>query len=168
MEDSEQAVGATAGEGADAPRPRIVVGVDASSESEEALRWAVRYAELVGGAVEVVHAWHLPDEVAWLQSLPPPAGRMDVAREALAEIVERAVGQGSSVGVTTEIIEGRAAKVLVDKAKGAALLVVGHRGLGGFDGVLLGSVSATCLAHAPCSVVVVRGATGADEPGQPS
>ena len=135
---------------------RIVVGVDASEESEEALRWAARYAEYVGGQLDVVHVWSLPTEHIWIESMPPPTPRTETAREALAKIVERVMGHHPAVPVTTSVIEGHVTKELIDRAKGAILLVVGCRGRGGFDGLLLGSVSSTCAAHAPCPVVVVR------------
>lgn len=135
---------------------RIVVGVDASEESKEALRWATRYAQITGASLEVIHAWHLSDEHAWLQSLPPPAGPTDVAREALKKTVQDVVGSGSSLEITTKVIEGHASRVLTETARGAALLVLGSTGNGGFDGLLLGSVSQQCAAHAPCSVVIVR------------
>ena len=138
--------------------PRVVVGVDASEESKEALRWAARYARLVGATLDVVHAWHLADEHAWLQSLPPPANPTDVAHKALATVVEDVVP--SDVITHSSVREGHAADVLVDAARGAALLVVGSRGHGGFDGLLLGSVSAQCAEHAPCTVVVVRPSDG--------
>jgi nucleotide-binding universal stress UspA family protein len=135
---------------------RIVVGVDASEESKEALRWAARYARLTGASLEVVHAWRLADEHAWLQSLPPPAGPTDVARDALKKVVEEVVGPLPSIEVGTAVVEGHAAKALTEAAKGATMLVVGSTGSGGFDGLLIGSVSQHCAAHAPCSVVVVR------------
>jgi len=135
---------------------RIVVGVDASEESRGALRWALRYAELVGARLEVVHAWHLADEHAWLQSLPPPANPTDVARKALAVMVDEVMGPNRAVHVHTDVREGHAAHVLTEAARGASVLVVGSRGFGGFDGLLLGSVSAHCAAHAPCSVMIVR------------
>jgi len=141
-------------------RPRIVVGVDASKESEEALRWAARYAQLLGATLDVVHAWHRTDELAWLESLPPPVEPTHTAQDELAKIVDQIIGPKGATKVTTAVIEGHAAKVLSDRAKGAALLVVGCRGFGGFDGLLLGSVSSGCVAHAPCSVVVVRNETG--------
>ncbi len=138
-------------------RERIVVGVDASEESKDALRFAKRYALLTGGKLEVVHAWHVDEEYAWIQSLPPPAGPTDVARKALKDVVDGVIGPDApSLEVESKVIEGHAAKVLVDAAKGAALLVVGSTGIGGFDGLLLGSVSQQCAAHAPCSVLIVR------------
>jgi len=135
---------------------RIVVGIDDSEESEEALRWAARYAQSVGGLLDVVHVWNLPIEHTWIESMPPPTPPTETARQAVAKVVERVVGRDPPVPVTTSIIEGHAAKELIERAKGAILLVVGCRGRGGFDGLLLGSVSATCAAHAPCPVVVVR------------
>ena len=134
---------------------RIVVGVDASEESKEALRWAARYAQSMGANLDVVHAWHVSDEHAWLQSLPPPANPTDVARKALAQVVDEVVTPGS-VPVRSSVLEGHAAQVLVTAAQGAHMLVVGSRGFGGFDGLLLGSVSGHCAIHAPCSVVIVR------------
>jgi nucleotide-binding universal stress UspA family protein len=138
-------------------KPRVVVGLDASPESEEALRWAARYAGFVGATLDVVHVWYLPGELAWLEPLPPPAAPTDAAREALAKVVEGIVGPEPATSVTTSVIEGPVTKTLVERAKGAVLLVVGCRGFGGFDGLLLGSVSAACAAHASCPVVVVRG-----------
>jgi nucleotide-binding universal stress UspA family protein len=136
---------------------RIVVGLDASEEAKEALRWAARYARFVGASMDVVHAWHPAEEHVWLQSMPPPAGPTDVAREALAKVVAEEVG--SDIDVKTAVVEGHAAQVLNQAAQGAILLVVGNRGFGGFDGLLIGSTSQHCAAHAPCSVVIVRQAT---------
>lgn len=145
-------------DGQGSPRERIVVGVDASEASKEALRAAKRWALMTGARLEVVHAWHALEEHAWLQPLPPPAGPTDVARKALKSVVDEVLGtDAASLEVTTEVIEGHAAKVLIRAAQGAALLVVGSTGLGGFNGLTLGSVSERCAAHAPCSVMVVRG-----------
>lgn len=135
---------------------RIVVGVDASEEAKDALRWAARYASFVGAKVEVVHAWHRAEEYAWLQNLPPPASPTQVASEALAQVVDEVIGTDAALDVTTAVIEGHAAKVLTEAARGASLLVVGNRGFGGFDGLLVGSISEQCAAHAPCSVVIIR------------
>jgi nucleotide-binding universal stress UspA family protein len=65
--------------------------------------------------------------------------------------------------VRTSIGRGAAAGVLLDAARDADLLVVGSRGLGGFRGLLLGSVSSKMAAHAPCPVVIVRPAAPQDE-----
>jgi len=135
---------------------RVVVGVDASDASREALHWATRYAEMIGAPLEVVHCWHLADEYAWIQPLPPPAGPTEVAQKALDQMVHDVVGPDRLISVKAVVIEGPAAKTLVEMVDANTILVVGDRGHGGFDGLLIGSVSRQCTAHAPCTVVVVR------------
>lgn len=61
----------------------------------------------------------------------------------------------TEVTVARHVAEGNAAACLLEASKGAELLVVGKRGLGGFRGLLLGSVSQQCVLHAACPVVVV-------------
>ncbi len=138
----------------------IVVGVDGSDESREALRWALEEARLRGATVRAVSAWRDPYVVA------PGFGRpedfeFDALREraveALAEVVADVVGTKSDVHVERVVAEGPAGSVLVQAAEDADLLVVGSRGHGGFVGLLLGSVSQQCVSHAPCPVLVVRG-----------
>jgi nucleotide-binding universal stress UspA family protein len=74
----------------------------------------------------------------------------------LQEAVERVRSDHPSVEVETTVVEGQPARVLVDMSADADLLVVGSRGLGGFSGLLLGSVSQQCVHHAHCPVTVVR------------
>ena len=131
---------------------RIVVGVDGSAASIEAVRWAVRYARLVGADVEAVTSWVYPassgialDTIDWQQN----------ARDILDATLSQALPDGSDHVIRT-IVEDHPAAALVDAARGAELLVVGSRGHGAFTGMLLGSVSQHVAAHAPCPVVVVR------------
>ncbi|GHB39308.1 universal stress protein [Streptomyces viridiviolaceus] len=142
---------------------RIVVGVDGSDSSKQALRWAVRQAELTLGAVEAVTAWDFPQFHGALGWLPPSSsdeaaveGR---AREELAAAVAETVGSQPPVEVRAEARYGTPASVLLNASHGASLLVVGSRGLGGFAGLLLGSVAQHCVQHAACPVVVVRDGT---------
>lgn len=137
---------------------RIVVGVDGSEASKAALRWAIREAGSAGGVVEAILAWEFP--IVWRGWIPPAdqadfeadAGRM--LRSAVDEVAE-AVGP---VEIRPRVMRGHPAAVLLQAALGAHLLVVGHRGRGGFAGALLGSISYHCVLHAPCPVLVVRGA----------
>jgi nucleotide-binding universal stress UspA family protein len=144
----------------------IVVGLDGSELSKEALRWALREAHLRGAALKVLHAWTPPVTVMPLYGLDPdPAwynGKGERARrrieEQLREIVADVAGSDPGVVVATEVVQGSPSHVLVDAARGADLLVVGSRGHGGFGGLLLGSVSQQALQHAACPVAIVRGA----------
>ena len=139
---------------------RIVAGVDGSESSLAALRWAVRQAELTGGTVEAVIAWHYP--VLPIPVGPPPVAVIDPAEfekaadKTVTEAIHAVAGSGSNVQVSAQVTEGNAAQVLIDAAAGADLLVVGYRGHGGFTEALLGSVSQQCVHHARCPVVIVR------------
>ena len=140
---------------------RIVVGMDGSTSSKEALRWAADEAERRGDVVEAVLAWDNPYRDMWLPSNPAGTDPLAHLRVALDRTVAATVGDHPAVKVETAVVEGHAAQVLVDRARGADLLVVGSRGHGGFAGAFLGSVSINCAAHSPCPVVVVRGTAAA-------
>jgi nucleotide-binding universal stress UspA family protein len=135
---------------------RIVVGVDGSNSSRNALRWAADEAEKSGATLDVVMTWHDPYPEMWIPRLGPTPDPLGLTRTALERVVTGTLGDHPSVKVEQIAAEGHAARVLVEAATGAELLVVGSRGLGGFAGVALGSVSLHCVAHAPCPVVVVR------------
>ncbi|MFJ6662470.1 universal stress protein [Streptomyces sp. NPDC091383] len=142
-------------------RERIVVGVDGSEGSRHALGWAVRQAELTGGRVEAVIAWDIPQFHGALGWMPPSssdeAALEERARSEVTSAVEEAVAAHPGVQVDTVARYGTPAGVLLEAARDAALLVVGSRGLGGFKGLLLGSVAQHCVQHAPCPVLVLRG-----------
>ena len=134
-------------------RRKIVVGVDGSPSSKSALRWAVRQAQLTDSAVEAVTAWEYPELLA-----PPPAGfdPEELARRVLDSAIDEVVGAVPPVEVGRVVTERHPAQALVDASKGASLLAVGNRGHGEFVGVLIGSVSLHCVAHADCPVVILR------------
>lgn len=136
----------------------IVVGTDGSPESKRALAWALEEARVRQTKVRVVYAWLPPSSFAWY--LPPElVDPKRLAPKAL-QLVEAVLAEVSAgrPGVEAECVavEGEPAKVLIDAAKDAELLVVGSRGHGGFAGLLLGSVSAQCSQHATCPVAIVR------------
>ncbi|WP_223840157.1 universal stress protein [Saccharopolyspora pogona] len=132
----------------------IVVGVDGSPPSRNALRWAVRQARSNHGHVTAVMSWELPELYDWPM---PTAEECDRATEkALAAVIRETVDDVEAAAIRGEVARGHPAKALLKAAQSADLLVVGYRGAGGFAHALLGSVSQYCVSHAPCPVVVVR------------
>jgi nucleotide-binding universal stress UspA family protein len=141
---------------------RIVVGVDGSHASLEALRWAVAQARAHGGGdIRAVLVWEIPYSGLATSMAPEPYGLPDPAvyeqqaRQRLESAVE-AVGDTSPVTVHAELHEGQPAAVLAELSGDADLVVVASRGHGGFTALLLGSVSAQVVRHSHCSVVVIR------------
>lgn len=143
-------------EGAGTGQARIVVGVDGSQQSHDALRWAAHLARVLAAQIDAVIAWEYPPALGW--SVVPddwdPAADMEkVLQETLTDVF----GDERPAGLRLQVSEGGAARVLVEACQGATMLVVGSRGHGGFTGVLLGSVSASVAEHAPCPVLIIHG-----------
>ena len=136
----------------------IVVGVDGSDGSLAALRFALEEAKVRGDDVKAVNAWHVPP-AAYGAGWAPAGVDFDdfrrLAEEALQAGLEEGGAAASGITVTPVLVEGQPADALCAEAEGAELLVVGSRGLGGFKGLLVGSVSQQCVHHSPCPVVVV-------------
>jgi nucleotide-binding universal stress UspA family protein len=134
--------------------PRIVAGVDGSVSSRQALAWAAQEARLRGARLEVVYSTFYRPEL--LQSYEGIAADEQ-------GILDRAVASAKAMEPTVDVVGYKAgpppAKALVEASEGADLLVVGIRGLGGFQELLLGSVSQQCARHARCPVAIVRGKT---------
>jgi nucleotide-binding universal stress UspA family protein len=136
---------------------RIVVGVDGSESSKDALKWAAHQAELTGASLEAVITWEIPsNSLGFAVPVPADYDPRAIAVETLEEAIHKALGKSGEPQVVALVVEGQAARSLLDASKGAELLVVGSRGRGPFAGALLGSVSAYCAAHSTCPVVVVR------------
>jgi len=137
----------------------VVVGVDGSECSKPALRFAIEEAALRGESVRAVCAWQVPVALyagsAYAATVEPEIYSRS-ARDAARQQVDEAVGTGAKVKVELVVREGGAAQVLVEESAKASMLVVGSRGHGGFAGLLLGSVSQQCAAHARCPVTIVH------------
>jgi nucleotide-binding universal stress UspA family protein len=136
----------------------IVVGVDGSEQSIDALHWAARQAKLTGASLRVVSTWHYPVSLGWAPAWPPDWNPAAEAKSALTKVIKEQLGADAGIAVTEEIVEGHPAEVLValTEKEEPELLVVGSRGHGAFAGMVLGSVSEYCAEHAQCPVVVVR------------
>ena len=136
--------------------PRIVVGVDGSPLSINALAFAIEEARLRHGHLHVTYAYPVMEK--------PVTGSTgkDYYEQVEAEAREFMEGVMSSAPSTDGIeiewmaVPGNPAEVLIEASRGAALLVVGSRGVGGFMGLMMGSVSTQCVHHSHCPVLVVR------------
>jgi nucleotide-binding universal stress UspA family protein len=148
---------------------RIVVGVDGSAESVAALRWACREGSLRAAEVHAVLALESACHQVASYAVPAPrqnSGSWGAAREVLRRSVSEAASLYPDVSVRTEITEGLAARVLLDHAREADMLVLGrtaHRPdpYGG-----AGPVIRACLRAAPCAVVIIGPAAAAEDPGE--
>jgi nucleotide-binding universal stress UspA family protein len=138
-------------------QPRIVVGVDESPASLAALRWAGREAGLRGTRLLVVRAWERAvRRAAPYASCIRARSREDDQVTAAARLegaVQAALGPAPPIPVTVEVAEGLPTRVLLDRATGAELLVLGGGASTGQD--VIGPVARDCLRHPPCPIVVV-------------
>jgi nucleotide-binding universal stress UspA family protein len=137
---------------------RVVVGIDGSDQSHKALRWAAAEAALRNIELQVVHAY----EWRVAGALTPVGGAYaDHARERAERVVDAAVfearGYAPGLDVRGEALLGLAVPGLLRASGADSLVVLGHRGGGGFASLLLGSVSQQVATHANGPIVVVRG-----------
>jgi len=136
---------------------RIVVGVDGSSTSRLAVRWAAEEATLRKAGLEAVFVWNTPQHpLVDVYELPPQQELEAVARQTIEQILREEVGGSADLAIESVVAQGSPAPVLLDAAQGADLLVIGSRGMGSVKGLMLGSVSLHCVTRADCTVVVVH------------
>ncbi|MFI7047999.1 universal stress protein [Streptosporangium sandarakinum] len=136
----------------------ILVGADGSRAALDAVSWAVQEARLRRTALRVVHV--MP---AWPLQMAEDAPYADVGRwmrdgaaATLTDALGRVEEEGGGVETDTELLPGEPRSALLEAAREAELLVVGSHGLGGFRGMLLGSVALGVTGRAPCPVAIVR------------
>jgi nucleotide-binding universal stress UspA family protein len=134
----------------------FVVGVDGSDDSALALRWAAAAANAAGVPVRAVQSWiHPRAAILPIAPVPVSAEQMDAqTHEAITAIVTDTLESTDAVTIT--VLRGSPAGALLGTVSPDSVLVLGSRGLGGFTGLLLGSVSQECVEYASCPVVVVR------------
>jgi nucleotide-binding universal stress UspA family protein len=135
-------------------RSGVAVGVDGSAVSALALEHAFEEASLRGVGLHVIHAW-------WTRATngSVPDTRADQTTQKRLMLSEALAGwteQYPDVEVRVSMPVGPTAPAIVEAAHGAELIVLGNRGHGTFRSLLLGSVTRSVLAHADCTVVVVR------------
>jgi nucleotide-binding universal stress UspA family protein len=140
----------------------VVVGIDGSEASREALRWAADEARLRGTSLRVVHSWTRPYAVSGPNPQPerPQVDEQSNERRFAEELLEREL-EATGVHVTgvpiePELVEGAPAKTLLDAAQNADLLVIGSDRHPKLVDHPLGRVGRECVQHSPCPVVIVR------------
>jgi nucleotide-binding universal stress UspA family protein len=149
---------------------RVVVGVDGSASSRAALGFALADAGRRDAEIQVVRVVHAPEHwpvglgMASSSAGTPAIEQIlsEVEQEThsiVAEVVAEVGASAARIPVRVQALSGTPAGVLIEQAHGADLLVVGHRGRGGFANALLGSVGMHCVLHATCPVTVVRPAS---------
>jgi len=138
----------------------IVVGVDGSTGSREALEWAAREAAVRHAPLTVVTV-HPVMASAWTGNpviLPPDQPALEQARTAAQEAAGKTtsqLGDAQPASVTVTAVSGFIAEELIAASRDADALVVGSRGAGGFASLRLGSVASQLVHHAACPVVIV-------------
>lgn len=145
------------------PAAAVVVGVDGSPQSLHAVDWAAQEALARQCPLQIVHAflWPLmkvplgPSEFG-----PPDGGLQHAAEKIVSTAVDRARLAAPGLEIRTDMPVRAPAAALIDASQDAAVVVIGNRGLGGFTGLLLGSVGVQTAAHAACPVIIVRDGDG--------
>ena len=113
-------------------------------------------ARLRRAPLQVVHVWQDTDHAAHGRFVPPGESAKARADEAWYDILRAVLDIAPDVEIISEHVAGYAQSVLLKASEGAALLVVGSRGLGGWAGLMLGSVSLHCITQSACPVAVIR------------
>lgn len=137
----------------------IVVAVDGSEASKNAVRWAANTADKRGIPLRLATSYTVP-QYLYAEGMMPPQELFDELQQEALDKIEDArtlaheVAPGIKIGHT--VAEGSPIDMLLDMSKDVTMLVLGSRGLGGLSGMVLGSVSASVVSHADCPVVVVR------------
>ena len=133
------------------PTDLIVVGVDGSALARPALEWAAREAEGRKAGLLLVMAQEVaqpaPHELGWSYGLE------ELVQQGEAQAAVRVAHP--DLEVTSQAVWGSPSAALIEASRHAQLVVTGSRGAGGWEGLLLGSVSGAVAAHAHCPVVVV-------------
>ncbi|MGW5646740.1 universal stress protein [Saccharopolyspora sp. NPDC003752] len=138
----------------------VVVGVDSSASSLRALIVAAEEARRRSVPLHVVRAWSFRTAPRPADYPPNVVPSMDEFQQSVQADTERIVanklGEHSDLPVHIHVVHSPSPQALLSASRGADLLVVGHRGRGGFAGLMLGSVAEQCVRHAACPVLVVR------------
>ncbi|MBE9373237.1 universal stress protein [Saccharopolyspora sp. HNM0983] len=133
----------------------VVVGIDGSNESKDALRWAADYVSVLGGLLHAVTVWSQPVQLGY--RLPYPDDELKRrAQESLDEAISPIRTEYPKLDLRTHLLRGNVEDEFVRLSEQADLLVLGNKGHGTLTGVFVGSVALKLVHHARCPVTVVR------------
>lgn len=132
---------------------RVLVGVDGSASSIDALRYAARIAEAFEAPLTVVTTWNYP---AFTSAYVPDSWSPEKDAEEILDVSIEQAFADSPPRLQRAVLAGPTAQTLIEASRRSSMLVLGSRGHGGFAGLLLGSVSAACAEHAHCPVLIVH------------
>jgi len=141
--------------------------VDGSDSARDAVRWAAREASRRNLPLHLIHVLEVPPAYG-----PEPVVHLELYLDAAREDGRRVLNEAAAIArsvagevrVTSGVADGPAAKTLIDASAASRLLVLGSRGIGGFVGLLLGSVAAAVALHAQCPVIVLHSADATPVP----
>ena len=137
----------------------VVVAVDGSPASDNAVRWAANTATKRDVALRLASSYTMPQFLYAEGMVPPQELYDDLQRETMHKVDdarEVALEVAPELRIGHAVAEGSPIDMLLEMSRDAGMIVTGSRGLGGLSGVVLGSVSAAVVSHAHCPVVVVR------------
>ncbi|WP_084965799.1 universal stress protein [Thermoactinospora rubra] len=135
----------------------IIVAVDGSPAANAALDWAADDAVRMHEPLRIVHVLErLPYQIRMYPIADWPDPLRPAAEKIIQEAVARVRNRQPTLEVKTDIVEGAPAPAIQETGAEATQIVLGTRGLGGFAGALLGSVSTYVAEHAHCPVVAAR------------
>lgn len=136
----------------------VIVGVDGSEESLQAVEWAALEARRHSWPLRIVSAPALVPRLHAYNASPAAIANAlrGISARALGAAITRVEEVAPGLPVTTGLLSGPPALAVAESGSGAAMLVVGARGAGGFAAMVLGSVSRYAASRAPCPVIVVR------------
>lgn len=138
------------------PTPRIVVGIDGSPAAANALEFAIEEAELRHAELHVTYAYTVMASPVTGSTGHDYYEQVETSAKEFLEKAKAAAPSTDNLSVEWLGVPGNPAEVLIEASKEATILVVGSRGVGGFLGLLMGSVSTQCVHHSHCPVLVVR------------
>lgn len=138
----------------------VAVGVEDSASSLRALVAAAEEAVRRNTVLHIVRAWSMrttPLPKDWpVGTVPSTEQYEEIVRTFIDRVVTDTLGSDPGCEIRVHVVHSPSAQALLSASRGADLLVVGHRGRGGFSGLMLGAVAEQCVRHAACPVLVVR------------